>query len=107
MKNWYQVVAKRIELYMNLLFCTVYSNSKKATKWKLNNTCICSWWYVGIRDELLSEHLQMEVDLALDKTKMLIWQREAVQQQQGMLKGESVVNVRHKKTRLAKLKGGH
>ena len=58
-----------------------------------------------IRDESLSECLQMEVDLTLDKAKMLIRQREAVQQQQGRLKGENeieAVNVRHKKNRTGK-----
>lgn len=60
---------------------------------------------VTIRDKPLSECLQMEVDLTLDKAKMLIRQREAVQQQQGILKGESeieAVNVRHKKNRTGK-----
>lgn len=60
---------------------------------------------VGIRDESLSERLQMEVDLTLDKAKMLIRQREAVQQQQWILKDESkieAVNVRHKKYRTGK-----
>ena len=59
---------------------------------------------VGIRDESLSECLRMEVDLTLDKAKMLIKQREAAQQQ-GILKGESeieAVNVRHKKNRTGK-----
>ena len=41
---------------------------------------------VGIRDELLSERLQMESDLTLEKAKKLIRQSEAVQQQQGILK---------------------
>ena len=41
---------------------------------------------VGIRDESLSERLQMESDLSLEKAKKLIRQSEAVQQQQGILK---------------------
>ena len=40
---------------------------------------------VGIRDESLSERLQMEVNLNLDTAKKLIRQREAVQQQQELL----------------------
>ena len=60
---------------------------------------------VGIRDESLLEHLQMEVDLTLDKAKMLVRQIEAVQQQQGILKDESeieAVNVKHKKNKTGK-----
>lgn len=44
---------------------------------------------VGIRDELLSERLQMEADLNLEKAKKLIRQSEAVQQQQGILKSSN------------------
>ena len=42
---------------------------------------------VGTRDEALLEHLQMKPNLTLDTAKKLIRQREAVQQQQEMLKG--------------------
>ena len=35
---------------------------------------------VGIRDHALSEHLQMEAELTLDKAKRLIRQREAVKE---------------------------
>ena len=41
---------------------------------------------VGIRDEAMLERLQMESELTLDKVKKLIRQREAVQQQHGILK---------------------
>ena len=44
---------------------------------------------VGIRDESLSERLQMESDLTLEKAKKLIRQSEAVQQQQGILKSSN------------------
>ena len=44
---------------------------------------------VGIRDEALSECLQIESDLTLDKVKELIKQKEAVQQQQGIFKNSS------------------
>ena len=36
---------------------------------------------VGIRNESLSEHLQIEAELTLHKTKRLIRQREAVREQ--------------------------
>ena len=55
---------------------------------------------VGIRDEAMSEHLQMESELTLDKAKKLIRQREAVQQQQSILKGSNetleTINARSK-----------
>ena len=44
---------------------------------------------VGIRDLALSEWLQMEAELMLDKAKRLIRQREAVKEQQDMLKQPS------------------
>ena len=42
---------------------------------------------VGIRDSALSERLQMDADLTLEKAKKQIRQREAVHQQQRELKG--------------------
>jgi len=42
---------------------------------------------VGIRDESLSERLQIESDLTLEKAKKFVRQREAIQQQQSILKG--------------------
>ena len=56
---------------------------------QLANTCeygdikgemIRDYLVVGIRDESLSERLQMESDLTLEKAKKLIRQNEAVQQ---------------------------
>jgi len=41
---------------------------------------------VGIRDHALSERLQMEAELTLDKVKRLIHQCEAVKEQQELLK---------------------
>ena len=41
---------------------------------------------VGIRDSALSERLQMDADLTLDKAKKLVRQREAVQEHQVILK---------------------
>ena len=56
---------------------------------------------VGIKDKSLSERLQMESDLTLDKAKTFVRQRETVQQQQGILKSNSEVletlNINHKK----------
>ena len=41
---------------------------------------------VGIHDNALSEGLQMETELTLDKAKWLIHQQEAVKEQQATLK---------------------
>ena len=42
---------------------------------------------VGIKDSALSENLQIDADLTLEKAKKRIRQREAVQEQQQLLKG--------------------
>ena len=44
---------------------------------------------VGIRDDNLSEQLQMDPKLTLDKAKTRIRQKEAVQHQQGILRGNT------------------
>ena len=41
---------------------------------------------VGIRDETLSERLQLDSELTLEKAKILVRQREAVHEQQILLK---------------------
>ena len=43
---------------------------------------------VGIRDALLSERLQMDLELMLEKAKTVIRQREAVREQQVTIKGD-------------------
>ena len=48
---------------------------------------------VGIRDGVLSERLQMEADLTLEKAKKMICQREAVHEQQSALKGATEPNI--------------
>ena len=56
---------------------------------------------VGIRDESLSERLQMEADLDLEKAKKLVRQSEAVQQQHGLLKVVTKRWSQRSKVRLA------
>jgi len=51
----------------------------------MKHQLICDRLVVGIRDSLLSECLQLEADLTLDKAKKLIRQREAVRTQQDFL----------------------
>ena len=57
---------------------------------------------VGIRDHSLSEQLQMEPDLTLDKVKRLIHQRDTVKEQQETLKApikeESTLDAVSKRT---------
>ena len=47
---------------------------------------------VGIRDSSLSECLQLDANLMLEKAKIAIRQKEAVQEQQGILNGDSKSN---------------
>ena len=56
---------------------------------------------VGIRDRALSEKLQMDPDLTLEKAKMQVRQREAIHEQEQILKQPvetSVAAVHHKTT---------
>ena len=53
---------------------------------------------VGIKDRSLSEKLQLDPDLSLEKAKKMVRQREAVQEQQTQLKGAeggSIDEVQH------------
>ena len=53
----------------------------------MTDELIRDWLVVGIRDESLSEHLQIESKLTLEQAKKFIRQREAIHQQQSILKG--------------------
>jgi hypothetical protein len=48
---------------------------------------------VGLRDSVLSEKLQMEPDLSLEKAVSYARQREAVKKQQSVVRGETHPNV--------------
>ena len=64
---------------------------------------------VGIRDKALSEKLQMDANLTLEKAKTQIRQKEAVRQQRQELQGKKPSNVdstRAKRNRQANNKGG-
>ena len=52
----------------------------------MKDELICDCLVVGIQDNALSERLQMEPELTLDKAKRLIRQREAVKEQQETVK---------------------
>ena len=51
----------------------------------MKDQLICNRLVVGIRDSALSEYLQLESDLTLDKAKKRIRQREVVRIQQEIL----------------------
>ena len=67
----------------------------------LTDEMLCNNLVIGIRDTALSEGLQMDPDLTLDKAMNFIRQREAVKEQHQQLQGEGktspiVVNeIRH------------
>ena len=47
---------------------------------------ICDWIVVGIRDEAMSQKLQLDTDLTLESAKKMVRQREAVREQQAQLR---------------------
>ena len=49
---------------------------------------------VGIRDKALSEQLQLDAELTLEKAKKRVRQHEAIQEQQVTLKGEATKQLR-------------
>ena len=55
----------------------------------LKNEMIRDHLVVGIHDSALSERLQLDANLTLDKAKTAIRQKEAVHEQQDFLKGDS------------------
>jgi len=46
-----------------------------------------------VHDSMLSEHLQMKVELTLEKDKLLICQLEVVREQQGILRTHTKKNL--------------
>ncbi len=66
---------------------SLYALSENCSYADLRNEMIRDRIVVGIRDHKLSERLQLDSDLNLEKAKTLVRQREAVQEQQGALRG--------------------
>ena len=72
---------------------TLYELVKYCDYSALKSEMIRDRLVVGIRDSVLSvEHLQMEADLAVEKAKKMIRQREAMHEQQSALKGATEPN---------------
>ena len=65
---------------------SLYSLSENCQYGELKEEMIRDREVVGIRDSVLSERLQMDETLMLDKAKKLVRQREAVKEQQSQLK---------------------
>ena len=65
---------------------SLYSLAENCAYGDLRNEMIRDRIVVGIRDEALSERLQLDSELTLEKAKTLVRQREAVHEQQALLR---------------------
>ena len=59
---------------------SLYSLVENCEYRELKDQMICDHIVFGIRDQSHSAHLQMDPELTLEKVKMLVRQREAVQE---------------------------
>ena len=66
-------------------YITVLHQLAQGKYGKMTDKLICDRLVVGIRDDSLSERLQIESNLTLEQAKKFIRQREAIQQQQSIL----------------------
>ena len=82
-----QLEGETAETYIMELYTLAESCEFKDTKEEM----IRDRLVVGIRDSSLSERMQMEPDLTLERAKKMVRQREAVYEQQEILKGASDV----------------
>ena len=64
-----------------------YSLAENCTYRDLRDEMICDHIVVGNRDSMLLDLLQLDSDLTLEKGKTLLWQCEAVHEQQSILRG--------------------
>ena len=64
----------------------LYYLAEQCSYGQLTSEMICDCLVVDIRNLALSERLQLNSDLTLEKAKTMIWQREAVHTQQQVLK---------------------
>ena len=83
-----QLAGETVEQYIAVL----YNLAESCEYGALKNEMIRDRLVVGIRDCALSEHLQLDANLTLDKAKLAIRQKEAVHEQQDFLKGDSKSN---------------
>ena len=71
-----------------VIITSLYNLAADCNFRELKGQLICDRIVVGIRDALLSERLQMDPELMLEKAKTVVQQREAVCEQQVTLKGD-------------------
>ena len=71
----------------------LYQLTESCNYGKLKSEIIRDRLVEEIRDDNLSQQLQMDPKLTLDKVKMRIRQKEAVQHQQGILRGNTDTHV--------------
>ena len=65
----------------------LYKLAKSCNYGEMKDEMIRDRLVVGIRDNALSQRLQLDADLTLEKAKKMVRQREAVGEQQQLLKG--------------------
>jgi len=83
---------KRIQLHGKTLeqyITTVYHLAYTCNFGNLNENLIRDRLIVGIRDQSLSQQLQMDPNLTLEKAKKRIRQKEVVRQQSDIFKGKA------------------
>ena len=80
---------------MKVLRNTLYNLAGNCEYGALLDEMIRDRLIVGIRDSRLSERLQTESELTLEKTKKIVRQKEAVHGQQMLLKTESIEAVQN------------
>ncbi len=72
---------------------SLYSLAESCEFGALKDELIRDRIVVGIRDKALSQRMQVDPNLTLEKAKREVRQREAVQEQQGVLDGDRVTTV--------------
>ena len=79
-----QLVGKSVEQFITVL----YSLIETCDYGDLKDEMLRDRLVVGIRDARLSERLQLDADLTLEKAKKMVRQKEEVTDQQSKLKGD-------------------
>ena len=74
-----------VDLFITLL----YWLAEQCNYRDLQDEMIGDWIVVGLRDSNLSERLQTDTELTLDKAIMITWGTEAVRQQQAVVRGKT------------------
>ena len=82
-----QLGGETAEQYIMELYKLAKSCNYGEMKGEMKDEMIRDRLVVGIRDNALSQRLQLDADLTLEKAKKMVRQREAVGEQQQLLKG--------------------